>query len=175
MRTALGVSNQTSYRLISVIRPAEREYGSWVGRGIALGRFVRHVSRRWTFSAVVVFLAGCATITKGTSQAVTIATPGADGASCTLTSGAIGQKVVTTPATIVLEKSQENISVLCRKECFQDAAGLIPSSLETMAAGNLIAGGVVGIGIDAASGAMNKYTETNQFAMIPVQGCRPRA
>lgn len=133
------------------------------------------MSRRWTFAAVVLCLAGCATITKGTSQAVSIATPGADGASCTLASGAIGQKIVTTPATIVLEKSQENISVMCRKECFQDTAGLIPSSLETMAAGNLIAGGVIGIGIDAASGAMNKYTETNQFVMLPIAGCRPRA
>jgi hypothetical protein len=44
-----------------------------------------------------------------------------------------------------------------------------------MTAGNIIAGGVVGLGIDAASGAMNKYNDQTDVAMIPIQGCRPRA
>ncbi len=123
-------------------------------------------------AATVVALAGCATITKGTTQAVAINTPGAPGASCTLSSGGIGQKVVTTPTTIVLEKSQENISVVCKKQCFQDAAGIIASHTEAMAAGNVILGGPIGLGVDAVSGAMNRYNADNQFAMVPIPGCR---
>jgi hypothetical protein len=119
-------------------------------------------------------IAGCATLTKGTTQSVVVSTPGVTGAQCTLKSAAIGSKVVSTPATIVLDKSVESIAVTCKKECFQDGTGLIASNTETMAAGNLIAGGIIGLGVDAASGAMNKYNAENQFAMVPIAGCKPR-
>jgi len=117
-------------------------------------------------------LAACATLTKGTTQQVVINTPGAPGAECTLTSGAIGTKIVTTPAAIVLDKSQDAISVTCRKQCFQDGVGIIASNTETMSAGNIVFGGVVGLGVDAVSGAMNKYNADNQIAMVPIPGCR---
>lgn len=114
----------------------------------------------------------CATLTKGTTQQVVINTPGAAGAQCTLTSSAIGTKVVTTPATIVLDKSQDAIAVTCRKECYQDGVGIIASNTEAMSAGNIVFGGVVGLGVDAVSGAMNKYNADNQIAMVPIQGCK---
>jgi hypothetical protein len=129
---------------------------------------------RIIFSAALlaVVMAGCASITKGTNQSVSLDTPGAPGATCTLTSEAIGTKVVQTPVAMVLDKSQHNITVNCKKECFQDAVGLIPTSTEAMAAGNVIAGGVVGLAVDAATGAMNKYNDSNQIAMIPIAGCK---
>ena len=135
---------------------------------------------RWTrvaisMAGVAVAIGGCATLTKGTTQAVALNTPGAVGAQCTLNSNAIGTKVVTTPATITLDKSQESITVLCKKECFQDGSTVIASNTETMAAGNLLLGGVVGLGVDAVSGAMNKYNADNQVAMVPIPGCRPKA
>jgi hypothetical protein len=120
-----------------------------------------------------VTVGACATITKGTTQPIVLATPGAPGAQCTLNSPAIGTKVVTTPASIVLDKSQNSITVVCKKECFQDGTGIISSNTETMAAGNILAGGVIGLGIDAASGAMNKYNSDNQIAMVPIPGCKP--
>ena len=40
-----------------------------------------------------------------------------------------------------------------------------------MTAGNIIAGGVVGLGIDAASGALNKYAAETQVHMTPIPGC----
>lgn len=126
-------------------------------------------------AAVGLVLGGCATITKGTTQSVAINTPGVTGASCTLSSAAVGTKVVSTPATIVLDKGADNITVLCKKECYQDATGVIASNTEAMAAGNIIAGGVVGLGVDAMSGALNKYNAENQIAMVPIQGCKARA
>ena len=127
------------------------------------------------FVGLVLFTGGCATLTKGTTQPVALNTPGAAGAQCTLNSQAIGTKVVTTPATITLDKSQESITVLCKKECFQDGSTIIASNTETMAAGNLLVGGVVGLGVDAVSGAMNKYNADNQVAMVPIPGCKPKA
>ena len=136
---------------------------------------MRSTVRALGFGAVAVLtVTGCATLTKGTSQSVAIQTPGVPGAQCTLTSSAIGTKVVTTPTSIVLDKASDNITVVCKKECYQDGVGIIASSTETMAAGNIIAGGVVGLGVDAVSGAMNKYNADNQFAMVPIPGCKPK-
>ena len=128
---------------------------------------------RFVSVLVISFLiAGCATIVKGTSQAVAIDTPGANGATCELTSPAIGTQTVTTPASLVLEKSQHNVSVTCRKHCFQDGVGVVASYSEGMAAGNVLVGGLIGLGVDAATGAMNKYADRTSITMIPIQGCR---
>lgn len=102
-------------------------------------------------------LVGCATITRGTSQVVAITTPAVPGATCTLTSASIATQTAVTPATATLQKGREHIAVHCSKECYQDGTGIIASSMEGMAAGNLLLGGVVGLGVDAASGAMNSY------------------
>jgi hypothetical protein len=123
------------------------------------------------FVWLAVSLAACATITKGTTQVVAVNTPGVAGASCTLTSPAIGTLTVVTPDTISLPKASDNISVRCSKECYQDGAGVISSNMEGMTAGNIILGGVIGLGVDAVSGAMNKYSPEIQVALIPVPGC----
>jgi hypothetical protein len=120
---------------------------------------------------VPVLAAGCATIVKGTTQAVALDTPGAPGATCELSSPGIGTQTVTTPATLKLEKSQHNVNVTCRKTCFQDGVGVIASYTEGMTAGNVLVGGVIGLGVDAATGAMNKYADRTSVTMIPIQGC----
>ncbi len=83
----------------------------------------------------------------------------------------IGSKVVTTPATITLDKSQQSIDVVCKKRCFQDGVGVIPSHMEAMTAGDILVGGVVGLGVDAISGAMKKYDDNKQFTIVPIDGC----
>jgi hypothetical protein len=125
--------------------------------------------------AVAAFVAACATITRGTTQTVTLDTPGVVGAKCTLTSSAVGTKAVVTPATVTLEKGQDAVAVHCSKECYQDGKGTIASNIEGMTAGNLVVGGVIGLGVDAATGAMNKYNPDTQIVMVPIQGCRARA
>jgi hypothetical protein len=40
-----------------------------------------------------------------------------------------------------------------------------------MTAGNVIFGGIVGLGVDAASGAMNKYDSGVEVIMTPLLGC----
>jgi uncharacterized protein YceK len=124
---------------------------------------------------VALCVGGCATIVKGTTQVVSIDTPGAPGAKCTLASSAVGTMQIVTPATVTLAKGSESIQVRCSKECYSDGTGLIGSNVEAMAAGNVIAGGVIGLGVDAATGAMNKYTEQNQISLVPIQGCRARS
>lgn len=127
----------------------------------------------FTLLILSVALSGCATITKGTTQSIAVNTPGAPGASCVLTSSAVGTINVVTPATLTVDKSQESIMVRCQKACFQDGAGIITSNTETMTAGNVLVGGVVGLGVDAVSGAMNKYNAQTDVMMVPDPSCRP--
>lgn len=120
----------------------------------------------------MLIVSACSTITRGTTQAVAIHTPGVEKAECELRSEGIGTKTVVTPATIVLDKSMHDVQVTCHKRCFTEGKGVITSSTEEMTAGNVIIGGVVGLAIDASSGAMNKYDPDVGIQMSPVKGCR---
>jgi hypothetical protein len=117
-------------------------------------------------------LVGCATIVKGTTQVVAIDTPGVAGAACTITTQA-GPQMVTTPGTVTLKKGSDALPISCVKECYVNGQSVIPSNAEAMAAGNVIFGGVIGLGVDAASGALNKYPDVVTVAMVPDPACRP--
>ena len=128
--------------------------------------------RAWWLGVVLFGLASCATITKGTTQPVIVDTPGVAGATCELTSGKIGLVKVVTPASVVLKRSGQAVQVRCTKACYQDGIGVIDSNIETNVAGNIILGGVLGAGIDAATGAASKYDASISVIMTPVPGCR---
>lgn len=117
-------------------------------------------------------LAGCASITKGTTQDVAIDTPNVSGSLCTLTSNAIGTKTITTPAIVKLDKGRDAINVSCKKECYEDGVGIIPSNFEGMTAGNILLGGVIGLGVDAATGAMNQYQNQISIHMVKSNSCK---
>ncbi|WP_036281768.1 hypothetical protein [Methylocystis sp. ATCC 49242] len=121
--------------------------------------------------AALIGLAGCATMTRGTTQAVAINTPGAPGATCTLTSPSVGRQMVTTPGVVTLAKGASAVSVRCSKECYSEGNGMLASSMDGMTAGNIVVGGVVGLGVDAATGAMNQYAPQADILMMPDGSC----
>lgn len=49
------------------------------------------------------------------------------------------------------------MAVTCQAQCYGDGVSTLASHTEVMAADNVLFGGVIGLGVDAASGAMNKY------------------
>jgi hypothetical protein len=59
----------------------------------------------------------------------------------------------------------------CAKQCHTDGIGMLASETEIMTAGNVIFGGIIGLGDDAASGAMNKYQPGVAIAMSPILNC----
>lgn len=121
-----------------------------------------------------IMLAACATITKGTTQVVAVDTPGVPGATCTIQTQS-GPQVVTTPGSVTLSKGSNSLPIQCTKECYGPGSSVIPSGTEAMSAGNVIFGGVIGLGVDAMSGAMNKYPDMVTVAMTPDPACRPAA
>jgi len=101
-------------------------------------------------------LSGCATVIKGTTQSIVITSPPVSGAYCILSSTE-GNWPVTTPSAVTVDKSKEDILVKCSKPGYQDASASIPSDFQGWTLGNLVLGGLIGVGVDAASGAMNEY------------------
>ena len=121
--------------------------------------------------AISLFLGSCSTIVKGTQQQVSINTPGVTGAMCTLQSPAVGSRTVQTPGNIVLPKSKHNVAVSCTAQCYAPGVATLASHTEIMTAGNVVFGGLIGLGVDAASGAMNTYDANVDVMMSPIPTC----
>jgi hypothetical protein len=114
-------------------------------------------------------MTGCATIVKGHSQQINVVTH-PPGAVCELLRD--GDSVATvnpTPGTVTVDKSRKDLSVSCRKEGYQPGEGKVASKFHPMTFGNILFGGIIGIGIDAASGAMTEYDESVAVRLIPEQ------
>ena len=121
------------------------------------------------FVALGASVSGCASIIKGSDQSIAIATPPTTGASCVLTSKE-GNWTIISPSIATGEKSKEDIQVRCTKAGYQDGVATIPSNFQGWTLGNLLLGGVIGLGVDAATGAINEYPHAFQVPMTPIEG-----
>ena len=110
-----------------------------------------------------------ATIIKGTTQSVSVTTPPIEGAKCELKNSQ-GTWFVTSPGSVVVHKTKTDLIVTCKKEGYQDASITIPAKFNSVTAGNIVAGGLIGIGVDAASGANYGYEEVTALRMTPLDG-----
>jgi hypothetical protein len=117
--------------------------------------------------SAVVLTSGCATLTKGTSQTVTVDTD-PSGATCTLTRDAKPVAIVNpTPGSVPVEKAHGTIAIACKKQGYLEAAGNLASEFQAMTFGNILFGGLVGVVVDAASGAMHQYPDMVTITLIP--------
>ena len=116
---------------------------------------------------LIPMLQGCSTIVEGSDQTVSVITEPA-GASCELMreGQAIGF-VNPTPGSIGLEKSSDNVAVRCRKEGHFDGGGVLASGFQDMTFGNILFGGLIGVAVDAASGAMHEYPPSVTVVLTP--------
>ncbi|MFO1206191.1 MAG: hypothetical protein U1E63_10755 [Burkholderiales bacterium] len=115
----------------------------------------------------VLLCGGCATLTTSSSQTVTVQTePG--GAVCTFVrDGEVVGLVNPTPGTLAVSKSRRDMTVRCDKEGYLEATGTVGSRFQAMTFGNILFGGLVGVVIDASSGAMTKYEPQITITLIP--------
>lgn len=123
-------------------------------------------SRLAALGLAAVSVSACASITKGTSQSVSINTAPVQGANCTLQNAA-GTWTVVSPGAVTVPRTKHDINVKCEKTGFQAGIGTLKSGTQLMSAGNLILGGVIGLGVDAATGAMNDYPEQITVTLTP--------
>ena len=119
----------------------------------------RAVRRKLTVLALAAPLAlsGCATITQGSKQTILFDTS-PSGATCSIArEGNMLYHDFTTPTSLQVEKDKDDLVVTCEKEGYRKKVIHTNSSFEGWTMGNLLLGGIIGLGVDAASGAINEY------------------
>jgi len=105
-------------------------------------------------------LAGCATVVSGTQQSVFIETPFAEGASCQLHDSKNGSWYLpSTPAAVTVLKGNGPMNITCKKSGYQTATVSADDEFAGATLGNIILGGGIGVFVDAASGAAQKYPD----------------
>ncbi|MEN1728531.1 MAG: hypothetical protein AAGJ52_08820 [Pseudomonadota bacterium] len=114
-------------------------------------------------AGVLLFLSGCASITTGQDQTLSIITPSCPGATCELVNKDGTFFVNETPGTVLVNRACGELSIRCSLEGHEDTLISVGSSVKAMTFGNIIFGGIIGVGVDAATGAACQYP-----SLIPV-------
>ena len=131
---------------------------------------------RWKLAAVCRLMAivglglassACATIISGTTQDLYVDSE-PKGASCTVDrQGAVVGMINPTPGKVNVPRHKDNIVVSCALDGYEQSNEVLASSFSGATFGNLLLGGIVGVVIDASSGANNKYPERIVVVMTP--------
>jgi hypothetical protein len=132
---------------------------------------------RFVFILPLALLSACATVMSGTTQNVTVSTT-PPAASCTLDRvGARVGAVPLTPGSVRLDKSKDDLSVSCSKDGYLTATIAHSSHFNGATFGNILLGGVVGVLVDASSGANFNYPEDLriELAASPAPSLPPMA
>jgi hypothetical protein len=112
--------------------------------------------------ASIALLSGCASIVSGQNQSlsVTAKNKGGDvsGAKCALNNDK-GTWYVTTPGSVTVRRSFNDLSVNCALDGLDPGIAVVKSATKGMAFGNILFGGLIGAGVDTATGAAYDYPE----------------
>lgn len=105
-------------------------------------------------------LIGCASIVNGQNQSLSVDTRSDSGsvagAACTLANDK-GTWLLTTPGSVVVQRSFAELSVKCEKSPMEPGLAVVKSGVKGMAFGNILFGGIIGAGVDMATGAAYDY------------------
>jgi uncharacterized protein DUF3108 len=113
-----------------------------------------------------VLLPGCATVVEGTSQSIAVNTEPA-GAACRFTrNGQVLGSITDTPGSLIVRKKNDDIDVTCEKPGYQNATAHLRADLAVATFGNVLIGGIVGVILDASTGANFKYDGTVRLVMV---------
>lgn len=112
-------------------------------------------------------LGSCSTVIEGKTQELSINSvpPGAD--CVVIRKGAVLARVPLTPGTVTIEKNRHDINVICHKDGFLTASAYDSADIAAATFGNVVVGGVVGVGIDAATGSVDKYDSDITVVLPP--------
>ena len=102
-------------------------------------------------------LTGCASIVSGNQQKITILTPPAQNAHCSLENNKGKWYVDRTPNSIVVHRSNKDLLLICEKTGYGKSSTKVQSKLKGLIFGNIIFGGVIGGAVDVASGSAFDY------------------
>ena len=105
---------------------------------------------------------GCASIVSGNNQSLSVTTQknGSDvaGAKCSLVNDK-GTWFLTSPGSVTVRRSYADLAVDCKMDGSDAGLASVKSSTKAMAFGNILFGGIIGVGVDTATGAAYDYPE----------------
>ena len=110
-------------------------------------------------------LNGCATLVSGDETNTQITTDPI-GAECELV-GDNYNVIVTTPANVQLDSDVAPVTITCNADGHVEEITEIDTSMDGTTFGNILAGGLIGFAVDAASGAGYKFPETVDLVLVP--------
>lgn len=102
------------------------------------------------------YLAGCASITTGTKQTISVKTTPITDATCSLENNKGKWYINRTPGTVVIHRSFNDLAINCEKKGYFGHKN-VGSNTKAIAFGNVVFGGVIGAGVDMANGAAYHY------------------
>ena len=129
-------------------------------------------------SVIFIFglMSGCASVMEGSDQVININTTGCEEFEpmrCNVVNSE-GSSTLTAPSSVSVEKARGDMTISCES---RDGAAtgrkIVSSNYEAMNAGNILLGGFIGVGVDAATGAMWKYPSTVVVPMSCASGVMP--
>jgi hypothetical protein len=119
------------------------------------------------FAMLLLVATGCSTIIEGRNQTITVNTNPPD-AHCTLNrNGSPIAEISETPGSVLIEKTKYDITIVCKKSGYEEANYFNKSGVAGATIGNVLAGGLIGWGIDSATGADNKYDSPVNITLVP--------
>lgn len=101
-------------------------------------------------------VAGCASVTSGTTQVIAVNSDPA-GADCTLTREGQSLGTIKAPGPVTVKRDSRTIHVSCSMPGYEDGKVVLNSRYETATMGNMFIGGAIGMMVDASTGASNRY------------------
>lgn len=121
-------------------------------------------------------LTGCASIVTGTSHTMAVSSEPA-GATCKLErSGETIGYVNQTPSTVGFSKSSRPVVVSCDRDNKKMlGTATVEPSLQPWFLGNILLGGIIGIVVDASSGAVSQYPSSTTVVLNPSAQATPAA
>lgn len=123
----------------------------------------------------LLFLPACATIIKGSTQEMAL-TSEPPGAICSVErTGAQIAAVTSTPASVVLKRNSADLVVKCAKPGFDPRTATVQASFNGVTFGNLLLGGLIGVVVDASTGANFSYPEQVNITLPPSAVVAPPA
>jgi len=122
----------------------------------------------------VIGLSACAMVLDGPYQNVVVKTMVGEqdvaGAVCTLTNDkGVWQAIA--PSAVTVRRSYDDLNVRCDAPGYVANAGSVPSSTRSLILGNVIAGGLIGTGIDIGVGSGYSYPSP---IIVKLQSTRTR-
>ena len=121
-------------------------------------------------------VSACSTVTTGVRQEITVNTPHVSGAECTLKDTKNGHWTVNkTPETVTVRKGGGPMEITCSENGYKTTTVSLEEYFAGATMGNILLGGGVGIIVDAASGAAQKYPTEISIWMPPQKWASAKA